>query len=224
MPVSAGTDVQYCTPWYFINRRNYPNSRESVGCAIDYRKRSTCVQSEHPCMLCSLSYGMYIHQSSQLTQPIDNKLNMNRTVTMLWCDKYGDSADCEGSTKSAPSANVVQDDPNNSPITLRMGVYFVHYNFVVPIEGPASISKFWFEVDEHNGTSTTVYNNGGNDYVIAQDQVIFVPTMSTAFFRSNDSYTKTYTNRNGEAFTKVYNLTVAVCSNLFPNLQEWLDW
>ncbi|KAL9715391.1 hypothetical protein Ac2012v2_002054 [Leucoagaricus gongylophorus] len=153
----------------------------------------------------------------RLTQPIDNKLNMNRTVTMLWCDKYGDSADCEGSTKSAPSANVVQDDPNNSPITLRMGVYFVHYNFVVPIEGPASISKFWFEVDEHNGTSTTVYNNGGNDYVIAQDQVIFVPTMSTAFFRSNDSYTKTYTNRNGEAFTKVYNLTVAVRQGSSPS-------
>lgn len=96
----------------------------------------------------------------------------------------------------------------------------MHYNFVVPIEGSASISKFWFEVDEHNGTSATVYNNEGNDYVMAQDQVIFVPTMSTAFFRSNESYTKTYTNRNGEAFTKVYNLTVAVCLRLFEGLQE----
>lgn len=129
---------------------------------------------------------------------------------MLWCDKYGNSADCKGSTKSATSVDVVQDDPNNSPITLRMGLYFVHYKFVVPIEASASISKFWFEVDEHNGTSATVYNNGGDDYVVPQDQVIFVPTLSTALFRSNGSYTKTYTNRNGEAFTKVYNLTVAV--------------
>ncbi|KAF5358167.1 hypothetical protein D9756_001335 [Leucocoprinus leucothites] len=153
----------------------------------------------------------------RLTQPTDSKLNMNRTVTMFWCDKYGDSANCRGSTKSAPSAKVVQDDPNGSPIIARMGIYFVHYNFVVPIQGSESISKFWFEVDEHNGTSTTVHNNEGDNYPVAQDQIIFVPTMSTALFRSNGSYTKTYTNRNGEAFTKVYNLTVAVRQGSNPS-------
>lgn len=137
---------------------------------------------------------------------------------MFWCDKYGDSANCKGSTKSAPSANVVQDDPNNSPITQRMGLYMVHYNFVVPIVASASISKFWFEVDEHNGTSPAVYNNDGQDYVVQQDQIIFVPTMSTALFRSNGSYTKTYTNRNGEAFTKVYNFTVAVCPSVLSSV------
>lgn len=139
---------------------------------------------------------------------------------MFWCDKYGDSADCKGSTKSAPSVDVVQDDPNNSPITQRMGLYFVHYKFVVPIQAAASISRFWFEVDEHNGTSATVYNNEGDFYVVPQDQVIFVPTMSTALFKSNGTYTKTYTNRNGESFTKVYNLTAAVCrpGNQYPVL------
>jgi hypothetical protein len=146
----------------------------------------------------------------KLTQPTNETLNAARTVTMFWCDKYGNGANCKGSTKSALSVSVTQDNPNNSPITLSMGLFFVHYNFVVPIEGSASISKFWFEVDEHNGTSTTIYNNGGDDYVLSQDQIIFVPMMSSSLLRSNSTYTKTYTNRNGEAFTKVYNLTVAV--------------
>ncbi|KAF9448021.1 L-ascorbate oxidase [Macrolepiota fuliginosa MF-IS2] len=166
----------------------------------------------------TIERGQLVYKANlRLTQPISDKLNKNRTVTMFWCDKYGSSADCKGSTKSAPSSTLVQDDPNNSPVTQRMGLYFVHYKFVVPIQGTASISRFWFEVDEHNGTSATVYNNGGNFYVVPQDQVVFVPTMSTALFVSNGSYTQTYTNRNGEAFTKVYNMTVAVREGSNPS-------
>jgi len=153
----------------------------------------------------------------RLTQPINDKLNKNRTVTMFWCDKYGGSANCKGSTKAAQPAKVVQDDPNNSPITQRMGFSFVHYKFVVPIQAAQSISKFWFTVDEHDGKTATVYNNEGDFYVVPQDQVVFVPTMSTALFRSNGSYVKTYTNRNGEAFTKVFNLTVAVREGSNPS-------
>lgn len=145
---------------------------------------------------------------------MDQKLNAQRTVTMFWCDRYGDSADCKGNTKSAKSVKTVQDDPNNSPVTLNMKLFFVHYQFVVPIDSRASVAKFWFEVDEHNGTSATVYNNNGDDYVIQQDQVMFVPTLSSAAFRSNGSYTQTYTNRHGEYFTKIYNITVAVSWSL----------
>jgi hypothetical protein len=146
---------------------------------------------------------------------MDEKLNTQRTVTMFWCDKYGDSADCKGNTKSAQSVKTTQDDPNNSPVTFNMKLFFVHYQFVVPIDSQASISKFWFEVDEHNGTSATVYNNGGDDYVVQQDQVIFVPTLSSAVSQSNGSYTQTYTNRVGEYFTKIYNITVAVSWSLW---------
>ncbi|KXN91499.1 Putative L-ascorbate peroxidase 6 [Leucoagaricus sp. SymC.cos] len=166
----------------------------------------------------TIEQGQLVFKANlRLTQPIGSKLNMNRTVTMFWCDKYGDSANCKKSTKSAPTVNVVQDDPNNSPITFRMGLYFVHYSFVVPIDVSASISKFWFELDEHNGTSVTVYNNDGGNYPVVQDQILFVPMMSTALYVSNGTYTKTYTNRNGEAFTKVYNFTVAVRQGSSPS-------
>ncbi|EKM82462.1 hypothetical protein AGABI1DRAFT_111078 [Agaricus bisporus var. burnettii JB137-S8] len=155
--------------------------------------------------------------SLRLPQPMGQKLNTQRTVTMFWCDRYGDSADCQGNTKSAQSVKTTQDDPNNSPITFNMGLFFVHYHFVVPIDSKVSISKFWFEVDEHNGTSAAVYNNGGDDYVVQQDQVILVPTLSSSVMRSNGSYTQTYTNRVGEFFTKVYNITVAVREGSNPS-------
>lgn len=88
-------------------------------------------------------------------------------------------------------------------MTRRQGYNFVNYNFVVPVDGSQSISKFWFEVDEKDGKPATVYNNGGNGYVVEQDQVIFVPTLSRAdaraitkrggFSGSNETFTKTYT-------------------------------
>lgn len=180
-------------------------------------KSNLRVRTNYPYTLCN-----YSDLSPQLTQPINDKLNQNRTVTMFWCDKYGGSANCKSNTKSAQPAKVVQDDPNNSPITLRMGFSFVHYKFVVPITAAQSISKFWFEVDEHNGTTATVYNNEGDSYVVPQDQVVFVPTLSTAAFRSNNSYVKNYTNRNGEVFTKTLNFTAAVrwhdLSAVYPQL------
>ncbi|KAJ3576656.1 hypothetical protein NP233_g302 [Leucocoprinus birnbaumii] len=167
----------------------------------------------------TIEQGQLVFKSTlRLTQPNDAKLNTNRTVTMFWCDKYGSAANCAGSTKSSSYVNVVQDDTNNSPMTWRMGIYFVHYQFVVPIQGSESISKFWFEVDEHNGTSITAYNNGGSDYPVVQDQILFVPTLSSSYFQSNGtSAPKTKVETSGEAFTKVLNFTVAVRQGSNPS-------
>ncbi|RDB21102.1 hypothetical protein Hypma_011861 [Hypsizygus marmoreus] len=115
----------------------------------------------------------------RLTQPLNASASKTRVVKILWCDRYGNSKDCAGkSTRSSVSAHVVNEDPNLSPVTNRMGYLFINYNFVVPIDATASISKFWFTVDEGDGTPTTTYNNGGDDYVVQQDQLLFVPTLS----------------------------------------------
>ncbi|KAF8969621.1 L-ascorbate oxidase [Flammula alnicola] len=153
----------------------------------------------------------------RLTQAINTTANANRNVTMLWCDKYGSNANCTGKTNAALSVSTVADDPNVSPITLNLGYSFLNYNFVVPISSNASITKFWFSVDEKNGSKPTVYDNGGSGYVIDQDQVLFVPMLSHVDVVPNTTYTQTYTNRQGQAFTRVYNLVAAVRDGTNPS-------
>lgn len=155
--------------------------------------------------------------SLRLIQPINATANAKRTVTMLWCDKYGSAAACKGATRSSLPVNTLSDDPNISPVTLNLGYYFINYNFVVPIDSAASISKFWFQVDEHNGTAATTYNNGGSGYVLPQDQIFFVPKLSHVDNVQNTTYTQVYTNRDGSAYTHVYTIVAAVRNDTTPS-------
>jgi hypothetical protein len=113
---------------------------------------------------------------------------------MLWCDRYGNDQNCKGNTRTYLPATTVDEDPNLSPMSQRQNYTFINYNFVVPIDSSSSISKFWFRVDEKNGSSPTVYNNGGNGYVLEQDQILFVPTVSHQDLVQlpDGNYTKTY--------------------------------
>ena len=139
---------------------------------------------------------------SKLIQPINATANANRTVTMLWCDKYGSAKACKGATRSSLPVNTHSDDPNISPVTLNLGYYFINYDFVVPIDSAASISNFWFQVDEHNGTAATTYNNGGSGYVLPQDQIFFVPMLSHVDIVPNAT--------NTQAYTRAYTIVAAV--------------
>jgi hypothetical protein len=131
---------------------------------------------------------------------------------MLWCDRYGRAQDCKGTTRSALPAGTVDEDPNLSPVTSRLNVSFINYNFVVPISAGASISKFWFQVDEKNGSTPVVYNNGGNGYVVQQDQLLFVPTLShQALIDVPVVQRRGGTGPTGVAYYKVYTIVAAVC-------------
>jgi len=97
-----------------------------------------------------------------------------------------------------------------------MGVSFIRYDFVVPIDSTVSISKFWFQVDEKNGTAPTTYTNGGDGYKVDQDQVIFTPAMgstptSTPARRDGGSSATNVTN------TKTYDIVVGVRQELNPS-------
>ncbi|KAJ7234628.1 heme peroxidase [Mycena haematopus] len=97
------------------------------------------------------------------------------TVNMYWCDRYGSAANCTGGLKRYAASGGSQ--AVSSPVTTAMGVTLEKYQFVVPIQASQSISKFWFVVDYGNGTTVTA-DNGGSDYVIDQDEVLWVPSMS----------------------------------------------
>lgn len=49
------------------------------------------------------------------------------------------------------------------------------------------MSKFWFTVDEKDGNSPTAYKNGGDGYPLAQDQLLFVPSLSHNTLVQNSS-------------------------------------
>lgn len=133
---------------------------------------------------------------------------------MLWCDNYGSEQNCNGHTKTALPAATINEDPGLSPVTQSMGYSFINYNFVVPINASQSVSKFWFSVDEHDGSQATVYNNGGSFYMLPQDQVIFVPTMSSMVLVPNNS--------NPAAFTKSYTLVAGVRSRRIGVVSPYL--
>jgi hypothetical protein len=131
---------------------------------------------------------------------------------MLWCDRYGSAQNCKGNTRSALPASTVVEDPNLSPVTPRQNVSFINYNFVVPINSNVSISKFWFQVDEKNGSAPAVYNNGGSDYVVAQDQLLFVPMLSNQVLNE----APTVQRRGGAppanmSYFKIFTIVAAVC-------------
>jgi len=62
---------------------------------------------------------------------------------------------------------------------------FLGYDFAVPIFANQSVSKFWFEVNEGNESAPIVYDNGGKGYVFQQDEVIYVPWLSTKHLTSD---------------------------------------
>lgn len=133
---------------------------------------------------------------------------------MFWCNNYGANAGCKGKTNTALPVTTVNDSPGVSPVTLSLGYFFIHYNFIVPINSNSSINQFWFTVDDKNGTAPTVYNNEGNYYVVNQDKVFFAPMMSQVNVIANQT--------NGSASggsTRVYSLVVAVCIFNLPFYQ-----
>ncbi|KAJ7695493.1 heme peroxidase [Mycena rosella] len=99
------------------------------------------------------------------------------TVKMYWCDRYGDAANCTSGLKrfAAPGSSSTVASPTSN----AMNVTLKKYQFVVPIDASQSVAKFWFVVDYGNGT-TLVADNGGGDYVVDQDDVLWVPRLSTA--------------------------------------------
>ncbi|KAJ7025119.1 L-ascorbate oxidase [Mycena alexandri] len=97
-----------------------------------------------------------------------------RTVKILWNDKAGGCASGSCFNWSQNQRDVT------TTLASRLGLSVNKYDFVAPINATTSISKFWFEINENDGSPVTVLDNEGSGYVITQDRVLYVPHSSTA--------------------------------------------
>ncbi|KAJ3794689.1 heme peroxidase [Lentinula aff. detonsa] len=93
--------------------------------------------------------------------------NPDRTVTMLWADRQGSNCPSTGCTSPSTQTDEVF-------LTLIGNIQSLTANrflFNATINATTSISKFWFEVDENDGSDPIVVNNGGSGFVIEQDSI-----------------------------------------------------
>ncbi|KAJ7145246.1 heme peroxidase [Mycena filopes] len=100
--------------------------------------------------------------------------NDQRSVKLLWADKAGGCASNDCFTWSQNIRDVT------TTLASRLGLSVHKYDFVAAINATTSISKFWFEVNEGDGSAVKTLDNGGSGYVITQDRVLYVPHSSTA--------------------------------------------
>lgn len=114
---------------------------------------------------------------------------------MYWCDAIGDNVNCSKRINIASSPVERSPDPLGAVLIAR-GLSYNTYTFNAPINAQASVSQFWFEVDEGNGSGPKVHDNDGSRYFVAQDKVIHIPSGTSTVFAG-------YINNN-----LVYNTTV----------------
>ncbi|KAF5381072.1 hypothetical protein D9615_004174 [Tricholomella constricta] len=153
----------------------------------------------------------------RLLQALNTPVNKQRTVKILWCDRHGNNKDCKGNTRTSMPASTFEEDPNLSPVTQSQGYSFINYNFVIPVDASASISKFWFEVDENDGKGATSYKNSGDGYFVEQDQILFVPTLSRTALVHNSTLERRGGGSPITGLVKQYTLVAAVRDGSNPS-------
>ncbi|KAH6908314.1 heme peroxidase, partial [Coprinopsis sp. MPI-PUGE-AT-0042] len=182
--------------------------RDILGRMLDVVPRGVTLTEEITMIPAKVKNAQITIEKDQLVFKSTFRLPRTRVVTMFWCDRYGPNKDCEESSRTSVFVKKLAEDPNISPVTMNQGWMFNSYDFVVPINATQSVSKFWFEVDEKDGSRATVYNNEGADYVVDQDEILFMPMLS-----------KVQTNNT---FYRVYDLVVGVRESTTPE-RVYLD-
>ncbi|KAF9058627.1 heme peroxidase [Rhodocollybia butyracea] len=97
--------------------------------------------------------------------------SVNATVTLLWADREG---------SFCPSTGCSVESFGTQPVTFRLtelGIYLgftaERYEFNATINVATSISKFWFEINNNDGSDPITVDNGGGGFVIEQDSLFF---------------------------------------------------
>ncbi|KDR70797.1 hypothetical protein GALMADRAFT_102888 [Galerina marginata CBS 339.88] len=109
----------------------------------------------------------------RLSQPTTSNASTptNRQVKLFWCDKRGQLKDCANTTNVASSP--ANPSVEVSPLTESQKTTFIAYQFSVPILANRSVSKFWFQVDEGDGSAPIIHDNAGHGYILPQDEIIY---------------------------------------------------
>ncbi|KAJ7059903.1 heme peroxidase [Mycena amicta] len=101
---------------------------------------------------------------------------INRTVTMFWRERTGRF--CPPAGCSVPSFQVATED-TTFLATLKGVTAFNLHSFNAAIDLATSISHFWFEVNNNDGSAPFIIDNHGAHYTIDQDVVVFDPRRSS---------------------------------------------
>ncbi|KAJ8094317.1 hypothetical protein PM082_006857 [Marasmius tenuissimus] len=113
-------------------------------------------------------------------------VNPNRKITLHWTDHEGTNTNTCPATGCSSSSTRTETISTNGGLGISNGFGFLGitastYHFEATINSTSSISKFWFEIAEGDGTRKTL-DNGGEGYVIDQDAVLFDPVRSGSGF------------------------------------------
>ncbi|KAJ3887172.1 heme peroxidase [Lentinula edodes] len=140
-----------------------------------------------------------------ISEPFDYIINPSdnpsRTVTMLWADRQGSS--CPSSGCTSPSTGSLQ-----ASLGIFGGIQGLtadRNTFNATINATTSISKFWFEINENDGSDPVVVDNGGSGFVIEQDSVFIDNSRSKFVFLtvSEISYLRLVVAVRGDASSSV---------------------
>ncbi|KAJ7466521.1 heme peroxidase [Mycena latifolia] len=101
---------------------------------------------------------------------------LNRTVTMFWKERTGTF--CPPAGCSVPSFQVTT-TAASFLATLKGVTTFKLHSFNAAIDLTTSISHFWFEVNDNDGSVPFIVDNNGANYTIDQDVLLFDPRRSS---------------------------------------------
>ncbi|PPQ76605.1 hypothetical protein CVT24_013073 [Panaeolus cyanescens] len=128
----------------------------------------------------SVTFTTSLRLARSISEPFIN----GSRVSLHWCDRYGDDADCKSGFSNRIQGAPQEFRLNGSPMMVRSNREFRIYPFHAPIQPSRSISRFWFEIDSENTTDEPVrVDNAGQKYPVIQDDIIYVTTLSSAGLR-----------------------------------------
>ncbi|KAJ4473706.1 heme peroxidase [Lentinula aciculospora] len=127
--------------------------------------------------------------------------NPSRTITMLWSDRQGSFCPSSGCTSPSTSTQQVV----FSLIGNIQGLTGERYSFNATINATTSISKFWFKINENEGSDPVIVDNGGSGFVIGQDTVFIDNSRSENVILSSsfNEYRKVVVAVRGDASSSV---------------------
>ncbi|KAH8823989.1 heme peroxidase [Flagelloscypha sp. PMI_526] len=130
----------------------------------------------------------------------------NRQVSILWADRNPSSCPPSGCKKVTTNVESIVNTGPDGAIVRGFGFIDVQatiYHFSVLIDPQASISKFWFEVEQDG--QTTIVDNDGEGYSIDQDVLLFDPQRSSNVFVPGTGFVLTTTVgvKDGHSLSKL---------------------
>ncbi|KAJ6483281.1 heme peroxidase [Mycena sanguinolenta] len=109
---------------------------------------------------------------------------LNRTVTMFWKERTGTF--CPAAGCSSPVLPVINETPSH--LAQLKGVNrFNRHSFTASIDLATSISHFWFEVNDNDGSAPFVVDNNGANYTIDQDVLLYDRQRTSSTFESGSA-------------------------------------